>query len=141
MSKVAVVAHARKSLGGGPPGLRQVLAREGVTDPLWHQVRKSRKASKYARRATAEGADRRTLGRVAVSGAELSPFVEMTAGKAFRIRFDRKLPYELDGGARPAVRDLRIKVRPRSVTLCVLASEDLWAGRQAWERTPSSSRA
>ncbi len=33
MSKVAVVAHARKSLGGGLPELRQVLAREGVTDP------------------------------------------------------------------------------------------------------------
>ncbi len=63
----------------------------------------------------------RILGRVAVRSAERSPFVEMTAGKAFRIRFDRKLPYELDGGARPAVRDLRIKVHPRSVTLCVPA--------------------
>ncbi len=106
------MAHARKSFGGGPPGLGQVLAREGVTDPLWYKVRKNRKASKYTRRATPEGADLRTLGRVAVSGAERSPFVEMTARKAFRIRFDRKLPYELHGGARPAVRDLRIQVHP-----------------------------
>jgi diacylglycerol kinase (ATP) len=292
MPKVAVVAHARKSFGGGLPELRQVLAQEGVADPLWYEVRKSRKAPKYARRAAAEGAglimvwggdgtvqrcidavagtgaviailpagtanllatnlgvpsddvsaavrvglhgarrvidtgsvngehfavmagagfdarmiagaDRstkarlgraayvytgtrslfvdpvravvkvdgqrffkgqvscvlagnvgrvlggvevfpdarpddgllqlgvvtaanpadwmRTLGRVATGAAERSPFVEMTAGTSFRIRFDRKIPYELDGGARPAVKDLRIKVYPRSVTICVPA--------------------
>jgi diacylglycerol kinase family enzyme len=292
MSKVAVVAHARKSFGGGLPELRTVLAREGVTDPLWYEVKKSRKAPKYARRAVADGTDlmfvwsgdgtvqrcidavagtgavvailpagtanllatnlhvpsgdvtaavrvglhgdrrvmdtgtvngehfavmagagfdarmiadadrgmknrlgraayvftgarnlfarrvratvdvdgrrffegrtscvlagnvgqvlggvevfpgaqpddgvlelgvvtagnpvewARTLGRVAAGRAKRSPFVEVTAGKAFRIRFDRKLPYELDGGARPGVRDLRIEVHPRSVTICVPA--------------------
>jgi diacylglycerol kinase (ATP) len=291
MTKVAVVAHARKNLGGGLRELREVLAREGVTDPLWYEVRKSRKAPRYARRAAAEGADLmfvwggdgtvqrcldavagtgavvaimpagtanllatnlgvpddltgavrvglhgdrraldtgsvngehfavmagagfdarmiagagrgmkerlgraaylytgatslfapavqatvevdgrrffegqascvlagnvgkilggvevfpaarpddgvlelgvvtarnpvdwvRILGRVAAGGAERSPFVEMTEGTSFRIRFDRKLPYELDGGARPAVGDLHIKVHPRSVTICVPA--------------------
>ena len=54
---VAVVAHAAKSLGGGLPELREMLAREGVTDPLWYEVRKSRKAPKRARRALAEGAE------------------------------------------------------------------------------------
>jgi diacylglycerol kinase (ATP) len=292
MSKVAVVAHARKSFGSGLPELRQVLAREGVADPLWYEVKKSRKAPKYARRAVAEGADlmfvwggdgtvqrcidavagtgaviailpagtanllatnlrvpsddvtaavrvglhgdrraldtgsvngehfavmagagfdarmiagadrgmkqrlgraaylytgarslsarrvkavievdgrrfftgrvscvlagnvgkvlggveifpaarpddgllelgvvtarnpvdwARTLGRVAVGHPERSPFVEVTAGKAFRIRCARELPFELDGGARPAVRDLQIEVHPRSVTICVPA--------------------
>jgi len=292
MTKIAVVAHARKSFGGGLPELRRVLAHEGVTDPLWYEVPKSRKAPKRARRAVAEGADlilvwggdgtvqrcidavagtgavvailpagtanllatnlgvpsddvgaavrvglhghrrvidtgsvngehfavmagagfdarmiadadrstkarlgqaayvytgarslfsppvkavvkvdgrrffkgrascvlagnvgrvlggvevfpdaqpddgrlqlgvvtaanpadwMRTLGRVAAGSAERSPFVEMTTGTSFRIRFDRKLPYELDGGARPAVKDLRIKVHPRSVTICVPA--------------------
>jgi diacylglycerol kinase family enzyme len=286
-----VVAHARKSFGGGLPELRRVLAREGVTDPLWYEVKKSRHAPECARRAVAEGAglmfvwggdgtvqrclgavagtgtvvaivpagtanllatnlhvpddltgavrvglhgDRReldtgsvngehfavmagagfdarmiaaadramkdrlgraaylytaarslfarrvtasvevdgrrffegrvscvlagnvgiilggvevfttarpddgllelgvvtarnpvdwarTLGRVALHSAERSPFVEMTRGRSFRIRFDRKLPYELDGGARPAARDLRIDVHPRSVTICVPA--------------------
>ena len=57
MSTVAVVAHAGKSFGGGLPGLRAVLAREGVTDPIWYEVKKSRKAPEYARRAAAEGAD------------------------------------------------------------------------------------
>ena len=57
MSTVAVVAHARKSLGGGLPELREVLAREGFGEPLWYEVTKSRKAPKRARRALAEGAE------------------------------------------------------------------------------------
>ena len=55
MSTVAVVAHARKNFGGGLPELRQVLARESVTDPLWYEVKKSRHAPEYARRAAAQG--------------------------------------------------------------------------------------
>lgn len=290
MPKVAVVAHARKSFGGGLRELRSVLAREGVTEPLWYEVRKSRKAAKCARQAAAEGADlvfvwggdgtvqrcldavagtgalvailpagtanllatnlgipardvgaavrvglhgdrrvmdtgsvngehfavmagagfdsrmiagadrrmkdslgraaylytgaqslfahrvgaaievdgrrffegqvscvlagnvgrvmggievfpeaqpddgvlelgvvtasgpldwMRTMGRALAGEAESSPFVKMTAGKSFQIRFDRKLPYELDGGARPAAKKLRIKIHPSSVTICV----------------------
>jgi diacylglycerol kinase (ATP) len=57
MATVAVVAHARKTLGGGLPELRAELARCGFADPLWYEVPKSRKAPKYARRALAEGAD------------------------------------------------------------------------------------
>jgi diacylglycerol kinase (ATP) len=64
----------------------------------------------------------RTLGRVALGDAEKSPFVQVTRGRRFRIRFDRRFPYELDGGARPAVRKLRIKVHPSSVRICVPAS-------------------
>jgi diacylglycerol kinase (ATP) len=290
---VAVVAHARKNLGGGLGELRQVLAAEGVTDPLWFAVNKSRKAPKYARRAWAQGADvifvwggdgtvqrcvdalagtkatlailpagtanllatnlqipgdlgaavrvglhgehrpvdtgsvngehfavmagagfdarmirdadrgmkdrigraaylytgarnlnsrrvkatidvdgsrffrgrvscvlvgnvgkvlggveaftgarpddgllvlgvitaknpvewARTLGRVALGKAEGSPFVELTRGRKFRIRLDRQLPYELDGGARPPVTKLRIKVHPAAISICVPASE------------------
>jgi hypothetical protein len=57
MARVAVVAHAGKSLGGGLAELREVLAREGFTDPLWYEVAKSRKAPKYARRALTAGAE------------------------------------------------------------------------------------
>lgn len=63
----------------------------------------------------------RTLGRVALGNAEKSPFVEVTRGKRFRIRFGRRFPYELDGGARPAVNKVRIKVHPASITICVPA--------------------
>ena len=61
----------------------------------------------------------RTLGRVALGQSEKSPFVEVTRGKRFRIRFDRPFPYELDGGARPAVTEMRIKVHPASIKICV----------------------
>jgi diacylglycerol kinase (ATP) len=291
MQRVAVVAHAGKSFGGGLTELREVLAREGFTDPLWYEVAKSRKAPKCARRALAHGAEvifvwggdgmvqrcidaaagteavlailpagtanllavnlhvpagvteavrvglhgdrrpldtgsvngehfavmagagfdarmikqadrrmkgrfgraaylytgarnlsagrvkavievdgklffkgrvscvlagnvgkvlggveafhgaqpddgllelgvatagnavqwARTLGRVVLGEAERSPFVHVTRGRHFRVRFDRQLPYELDGGARPAARKLRIKVHPSSVRICVPA--------------------
>jgi len=49
-----------------------------------------------------------------------------TAGKRHgtksTIRFDQKVPYELDGGARPARKDMRIKARPGSITICVPAT-------------------
>jgi diacylglycerol kinase (ATP) len=61
----------------------------------------------------------RTLGRVVLGEAERSPFVHVTRGRQFRARFDQALPYELDGGARPAARKLRIKVHPASVRICV----------------------
>jgi diacylglycerol kinase (ATP) len=57
VADVAVVAHCRKSFGGGLSELRRILTLEGVTDPLWYEVKKSRRAPKYARRAAAKGAD------------------------------------------------------------------------------------
>jgi diacylglycerol kinase (ATP) len=57
VTTIAVVAHRRKSLGGGLPELRQVLEREGVDSPLWHEVPKSKKAPAAARAAVADGAD------------------------------------------------------------------------------------
>jgi diacylglycerol kinase (ATP) len=289
MAVVAVVAHSRKTFGGGLPELRRILALEGVTDPLWYEVEKSRSAPKYARRAVAKGADlvfvwggdgtvqrcidevagtdiplailpagtanllasnlnvphdlaeavlvglhgdrrridtgsvngerfavmagagfdarmiadadrgakdrlgraayivtgirnlrmrpmratikvdgkrffkgkvscvltanvgkilggveafpkaqpddghlqlgvvtarnpiqwARTFGHLALGHPDQSPFAHVTQGKRFRIRFDHKVLFELDGGARPASKTLRIKVHPKSVTICV----------------------
>jgi diacylglycerol kinase (ATP) len=57
MTTVAVVAHSGKSIDGGLPELRRVLARHGVSDPLWAEVPKSRKAPKQVRRLVDQGAD------------------------------------------------------------------------------------
>jgi YegS/Rv2252/BmrU family lipid kinase len=57
MSKVAVVAHAGKSFGGGLPELRSELERQGVIDPLWIEVAKSRFAPKQVKRALSDGAE------------------------------------------------------------------------------------
>ena len=306
MADVAVVAHSRKSFGGGLPELRRVLARAGVTNPLWYEVKKSRRAPKYARRAAAGGAgvvfvwggdgtvqrcvdalagtgtavailpagtanllasnlgiprdiaeavqvglhgDRRKIDtgsvngerfavmagagfdarmiadagrgmkdrlgraayvvtgirnlgarrvkatikvdgkrffdgkiacvlaanvgeilggveafpqaqpddgrlelgvvtagtpvqwaraftRIALGHPERSPFAKVTRGKKFTIRLDQKMPFELDGGARPACGKLRIKVHPGSVTICVPHAGD--AGDQSAGSAPSA---
>jgi len=54
--RLAVVAHAGKTLDGGLGELRRRLARAGHPDPLWYEVPKSRKAPKAVRRAVKEGA-------------------------------------------------------------------------------------
>lgn len=51
MDDVAVVAHVRKTIDGGLPELRLLLAAEGITAPDWHEVTKSRKAPKAVRSA------------------------------------------------------------------------------------------
>jgi YegS/Rv2252/BmrU family lipid kinase len=55
--KVAVIAHSGKTLGGGLPELRRVLAAQGVDKPFWCEVPKSRKAPAQVRRALDKGAE------------------------------------------------------------------------------------
>jgi YegS/Rv2252/BmrU family lipid kinase len=55
--KLAVVAHSGKTFGGGLGELRRVLAAQGIAQPLWFEVPKSRKAPAQVRRAIGEGAD------------------------------------------------------------------------------------
>jgi diacylglycerol kinase (ATP) len=54
---IAVVAHAGKSIDGGLPELRRVLEAEGITDPFWAEVSKSKKAPAQVQRALDEGAE------------------------------------------------------------------------------------
>ena len=56
MTTVAVIAHRKKTFGGGLDELRSVLAHEGV-EPLWYEVPKSKKVPAAAREALAHGAD------------------------------------------------------------------------------------
>jgi YegS/Rv2252/BmrU family lipid kinase len=55
--RIAVIAHAGKSFGGGLPELRRVLEAEGITDPFWAEVSKSKKAPAQVQRALDEGAE------------------------------------------------------------------------------------
>ena len=57
MTRVAVVAHAGKTIGGGLVELRRVLEEHGVAEPLWYEVPKSRKAPKQVKKALDEGAE------------------------------------------------------------------------------------
>lgn len=55
--KVAVVAHAGKTLGGGLPELRRTLGAAGVSDPLWTEVPKSKRAPAAVEQALEDGAE------------------------------------------------------------------------------------
>jgi diacylglycerol kinase (ATP) len=57
VTKVAVIAHQKKTIGGGLDELRKLIADETADDLLWYEVPKSRKAPKQARKALKEGAD------------------------------------------------------------------------------------
>ncbi|MCU1456534.1 MAG: Sphingosine kinase [Actinomycetia bacterium] len=58
MTLVAVVAHRNKDFGGGLRELRERLRAEGVDEPIWLEVDKSRQAPKRVRRALKLGAER-----------------------------------------------------------------------------------
>jgi diacylglycerol kinase (ATP) len=60
----------------------------------------------------------RTLGRIAVSRSEESPFVRITRGRKVKVRFDRPTTYELDGGARKKVTRLTASIAPGALTVC-----------------------
>jgi diacylglycerol kinase (ATP) len=70
---------------------------------------------------TADGAVAwmRTIARAAIDTASASPYTETTKARKIRIRLDRKVPYELDGGDRTKTRDLRITIEPGAVRIAV----------------------
>jgi diacylglycerol kinase (ATP) len=61
----------------------------------------------------------RTLVRTAAGKPERSPFVRVTSGKKFDVKLDRKVRYELDGGDRVKAKQLKVRVEPKAVTICV----------------------
>jgi diacylglycerol kinase (ATP) len=70
---------------------------------------------------TAEGFAQwaRTAARTVVAAADTSPFVQATRGQSVKVKLDRKVLYELDGGDRSRTKSFKVKVEPAAVTLCV----------------------
>ncbi len=61
----------------------------------------------------------RVLGVLLRGAPERSKLVQMGRGRKISVKLDRELPYELDGGARPGTKKLRVRIAPRAVTVCV----------------------
>ena len=61
----------------------------------------------------------RTLVRTAVGSTERSPFVRTTQAKKIRIKLDRAMAYELDGGDQKPTDRFKIRVEPAAVSVCV----------------------
>lgn len=70
---------------------------------------------------TAEGAVQwgRVLTRMAAGNPERSPLARTTAGRKIDVRLDDAQPWELDGGDRPKVKKLRIRVKHHAIEVCV----------------------
>lgn len=66
----------------------------------------------------------RTLARTAVGDPNRSPFVRTTKARAVKVRLDRKVLYELDGGDRSKVRSFEVEVEPKALTVCVPRSDE-----------------
>jgi YegS/Rv2252/BmrU family lipid kinase len=61
----------------------------------------------------------RTLARTAVGDPHRSPFVRTTKARSVKVRLDRKVRYELDGGDRSKVKSFNVKVEAGALTVRV----------------------
>ena len=61
----------------------------------------------------------RTAARTVVANAEASPFVQATRAESVKVKLNRKVVYELDGGDRTKAKSLKVKIEPAAVTVCV----------------------
>jgi diacylglycerol kinase (ATP) len=61
----------------------------------------------------------RVMARLVTKRPERTPLVDTTSATKIDVRLDRKRPYQLDGGARPATRRLKFRIEPASLPVCV----------------------
>jgi diacylglycerol kinase (ATP) len=60
----------------------------------------------------------RALARTTLGTADRSPFVSTTRARKIRVKLDRPVRYELDGGDRGKTTRIRVDVEPGAVTVC-----------------------
>ena len=118
MTRVGVVAHAGKTIEGGLPQLRRTLAEHGVTDPLWAEVDKSRKAPKQVKRLLSQGVDlffvwggdgmaQRCVDVLAGTEAGLAV---IPAGTANLLATNLGLPRNIEGAVTTGLRGVRRRI-------------------------------
>ena len=116
--RVAVVAHAEKTVGGGLPALRRALEEAGVEDPLWYEVPKAKRAPEQVERALGEGAElvfawggdgtvRRCIDVLAGSAAELAV---VPAGTANLFATNLGIPKDIEAAVAVGLRGDRRKL-------------------------------
>jgi diacylglycerol kinase (ATP) len=59
------------------------------------------------------------LVRTAVGDPNRSPFVRSTKAKSVKVKLDRKVRYELDGGDWSKVKSFKVKVEAAALSVCV----------------------
>jgi diacylglycerol kinase family enzyme len=61
----------------------------------------------------------RTLTRTALGTPTKSPFVQATKARSVKVKLNRKVLYELDGGDRTKVKAFKVKVEAGVISVCV----------------------
>ncbi len=61
----------------------------------------------------------RMLARTAVGTVSKSPFAQTTKARSVKVKLNRKVLYELDGGDRTRVNAFKVKVEPAAIVVCV----------------------
>jgi diacylglycerol kinase (ATP) len=61
----------------------------------------------------------RVMARAMVGSASRSPYARTTTAHKARIRLDKKVAYELDGGTRGRTRTLKVRIEPSAIEVCV----------------------
>ena len=118
MTKVAVIAHAGKSFGGGLAQLRRELRRQGVDDPLWVEIAKSRFAAEQVKGVLSEGAEllfvwggdgtaQRSID--ALAGSE-TPLAIVPAGTANLLATNLGIPQDIEQAVSIGLRGERRKL-------------------------------
>jgi hypothetical protein len=69
VTEVGVLAHSAKTLGGGLEELRKTLATNGISDPLWCEVPKSRFVPEQVEELLKEGVELISSATSAISSA------------------------------------------------------------------------
>jgi YegS/Rv2252/BmrU family lipid kinase len=64
----------------------------------------------------------RAAARTVAGDTHKSPFVRVTKARKLKVKLDRKVRYELDGGDRKKVKSFKVKVEPGAITVCVPAA-------------------
>ena len=60
----------------------------------------------------------RVMARMMTGSPEKTPLIQMTSGTRIDVKLGTARPYELDGGARPSTRRLKIRIRPAELVVC-----------------------
>ena len=117
---IAVVAHSRKTLGGGLDELRRRLTDTGVQDLLWYEVPKSKKAPKQVREALkadvdllvvwgGDGMVQRSLDVLARSKAK-TPVAIMPAGTGNLLARNLGIPADMEQAVEIAMHGSRRRI-------------------------------
>jgi diacylglycerol kinase family enzyme len=61
----------------------------------------------------------RMIARTAVGKASTSPFAQTTKARSVKVKLNRKVLYELDGGDRTKVKAFKVKIEAGAITVCV----------------------